>query len=66
MRVAFLGVQILDGFATTNDNLRGLIPTLVHDSGLKDIHMTTQYATLFGTMSLYQATKPLSPSSVLW
>lgn len=60
MRVAFLGVQILDGFATTNDNLHGLLPTLMHDSGLEDIHMTTQYATLFGTMSLYEATKPLS------
>lgn len=63
MRVAFLGVQILDGFATTNDNLHGLIPALMRDSGLEDIHLTTQYATLFGTMSLYQATKPLSPAS---
>ena len=66
MRIAFLGVQILDGFATTNDNMRGLLPTLMRDSGLEDIHMTRQYATLFGTISLYQATKPLSPASALW
>lgn len=57
MRVAFLGVQILDGFTTTNDNVRGLIPTLMRDSGLEDIHLTAEYATLFGTLSLYQGTK---------
>lgn len=66
MRIAFLGMQILDGFATTNDNMRGLLPTLMRDSGLKDIHMTMQFATLFGTISLYQATRPLSPASALW
>jgi hypothetical protein len=35
----------------------------MRDSGFEDIHVRTQYATLFGTMSLYQATKPLSPAS---
>jgi SAM-dependent methyltransferase len=66
MRVAFLGVQLLDGFTTTNDNMQGLLPTLMREGGLEDIQMRAQYATLFGTMSLYQARKPLSPTTTRW
>jgi hypothetical protein len=31
MKLAFIGAQLLDGFATTTDNVRGLLPDfLVH------------------------------------
>lgn len=33
MRAAFLGVQALDGFTTTEDNRRGLLRTIVADGG---------------------------------
>lgn len=55
MRVAFLGVQLLDGFHTTADNIRGLLPELCAVAGLQDVEETARYATLFGTLSLYRA-----------
>jgi ubiquinone/menaquinone biosynthesis C-methylase UbiE len=58
MRMAFLFVQILDGFATTGDNVRGFLPELFRDAGFKDIVEPTQYMTVAGTLSLYRARKP--------
>jgi cyclopropane fatty-acyl-phospholipid synthase-like methyltransferase len=58
MRVAFLGVQILDGFATTTDNVRGLLPRLIEEAGFRDVAETHRAMTLFGTLSLYRATRP--------
>lgn len=55
MRLAFLGVQLLDGFHTTADNIKGLLPELCALAGFKDVEETARYATLFGTLSLYRA-----------
>ncbi len=55
MRVAILGVQLLDGFHTTADNIRGLLPELCVAAGLQEVEETARYATLFGTLSLYRA-----------
>jgi ubiquinone/menaquinone biosynthesis C-methylase UbiE len=33
MRLAFVGVQLLDGFATTTDNVRGLLPDILGLAG---------------------------------
>ncbi len=55
MRVAFLAVQLLDGFHTTADNIKGLLPELCAVTGLQDVEETARYATLFGTLSLYRA-----------
>jgi cyclopropane fatty-acyl-phospholipid synthase-like methyltransferase len=57
MRVAFLGIQILDGFTTTADNVRGLLPTLMAEAGFVDVCVTQNFSTVFGTMSLYRARK---------
>ena len=55
MRVAFLGVQMLDGFQTTTENVRrGLVPVL-RDAGFRVVEETHREMTLFGTLSLYQA-----------
>ena len=37
MRVAFLAIQLLDGFSTTTDNVRGLLPTLMTDAGFRAV-----------------------------
>lgn len=58
MRLAFLSVQILDGFATTADNLRGLLPDLMTAAGFERVSITNSYSTLLGTLSLYSAVKP--------
>lgn len=57
MRVAFFGIQLLDGFTTTADNVRGLLPTLIQEAGFSEVTETQRFSTIFGTMSLYQARK---------
>jgi len=58
MRAAFLGIQLLDGFTTTADNVNGLLPTLIQKAGFEDVCETQRFSTIFGTMSLYRARKP--------
>jgi len=58
MRLAFVGVQLLDGFATTTDNVRGLLPDFLGLAGFEKVETTNCFSTLLGTVSLYQARKP--------
>ncbi len=58
MRAAFLVVQLLDGFETTTENVRGILPQLFAAAGYEGVRQVAQYATLFGTLALYQAHKP--------
>lgn len=57
MRLAFFMVQLLDGFETTTDNVNGLLPEYFGQAGLQDARETARYATMFGTMALYKASK---------
>lgn len=57
MRVAFLLVQMLDGFNTTADSVNGLLPELFSQAGFEDIQQTDRHITLFGTLALYRARK---------
>jgi ubiquinone/menaquinone biosynthesis C-methylase UbiE len=57
MRAAFLLVQMLDGFKTTMDNVRGLLPVLMEEAGFVEVQETTRFVTVFGTLSLYRARK---------
>ena len=55
MRVAFVSVQLLDGFQTTTENVRrGLVPVL-REAGFDSVAETHREMTLFGTLSLYRA-----------
>ena len=58
MRVAFLSVQMLDGFKTTADNVNGLLPELFSSAGFEVAQELAQYMTISGTLSLYKARKP--------
>jgi SAM-dependent methyltransferase len=58
MRAAFLLVQLLDGFATTTDNVRGRIPAMLSEAGFVDVAETDRLRTVFGTLSLYRGTRP--------
>lgn len=58
MRLAFLGVQLLDGFRTTNDNVRGHLPRLIAEAGFASVAATHHMPTVFGTLSLYRAVRP--------
>ena len=55
MRAAFLPVQLLDGFETTRDSVRGVLPSLMREAGFAEVAETHRERTLFGTLSLYRA-----------
>jgi ubiquinone/menaquinone biosynthesis C-methylase UbiE len=58
MRLAFFGIQMLDGFATTRASVMGLLPELLSLAGFETVELTRNYSTLFGMLSLYRARKP--------
>jgi ubiquinone/menaquinone biosynthesis C-methylase UbiE len=58
MRVAFLLVQMLDGFETTADNVSGVLPELFRMAGFMEVEESARYMTIVGTLSLYGARKP--------
>ena len=57
MRALFYLVQLLDGFKTTTDNVRGLLPNYIRNAGFVEIKEHRHYNTMFGTLSLYSAKK---------
>ncbi len=57
MRTVFLMVQMLDGFETTNDSVRGRLPEMIGAAGLTDARQTAAINTPLGTMALYQAVR---------
>jgi hypothetical protein len=58
MRMAFLLVQMLDGFETTADNVRGLLPQFFRAAGFEEVEESARYMTIVGTLSLHRARKP--------
>jgi SAM-dependent methyltransferase len=58
MRIAFLGVQLLDGFASTADNVAGRLVPLMREAGFLAVEQTHAEMTLFGTLALYRAVAP--------
>ena len=56
MRLAFHGIQLLDGYDNTADNVAGRLPALMREAGFDSATETGRYSTLFGTLSLYRAT----------
>jgi ubiquinone/menaquinone biosynthesis C-methylase UbiE len=57
MRVAFLLVQMLDGFASTSDNISGLLPEIFRRAGFIEVEESPRYTTIVGILSLYKAHK---------
>lgn len=57
MRLAFLGVQVLDGFANTQKNVTGSLPAIFLQAGFMQVQQVTSYRTLFGTLALYRVKK---------
>jgi ubiquinone/menaquinone biosynthesis C-methylase UbiE len=58
MRVAYLTVQLLDGFETTGDNVAGRLPTLLEEAGFRDVRETHRQMTVLGTLSFYRGVRP--------
>ncbi len=57
MRLTFYFVQLLDGFKTTDDNVKGLLPKFIEQAGFRNVTEVGFINTKIGTYSYYQATK---------
>lgn len=55
MRFLFFPVQVLDGFANTNDHVGGRFSTMVEESGARRVQMRSHFNTVFGTLVLLEA-----------
>lgn len=58
MDAAFLLVRLLDGFEVTFDNMAGVLPELMRNSGFRDVAATRSFDTALGTISLYFGVRP--------
>lgn len=56
-RLLFYWVQFLDGFKTTNSNVRGLLPQFLLKSGFTSVCELRKFKTIGGSISIYQAVK---------
>jgi len=63
MRGAFYLVQILDGFETTSDNVKGLLPKHIEEAGFEEVQKTRFFNTVFGTLGLIKAIKTANEPS---
>lgn len=57
MRGVFYLVQLLDGFETTTDNVKGKIPEYLIRAGFREVNEIEKIDTLLGTISIYQGKK---------
>jgi len=57
LRVAFLGVQLLDGFEVTRENVEGRLPEIVAQAGFIEVSVTGSVTTMLGTIELIHARK---------
>jgi ubiquinone/menaquinone biosynthesis C-methylase UbiE len=57
MRLTFGLVQLLDGFKTTNDNVKGLMPDFILRAGFEDVVVKNSINTAIGTFSYFNAIK---------
>jgi len=55
MRILFGVVQLLDGFETTADNVRGTLPSIIKISGFSAVEHVRDMATPLGTISMLRA-----------
>ena len=58
MRFLFYGIQLLDGFETTTDNVNGRLLKAMEEAGFGGVSVAANLATMFGTLTLYGGTKP--------
>lgn len=57
MRLAFFGIQLLDGFANTQPNVEGRLPEFMAQAGFENVRLLRNISTIFGTMAIYAAAK---------
>ncbi len=54
----FLISLIFSRLEETSDNIKGLLPEMLRETGFEQVEETARFMTAFGTLSLYRARKP--------
>jgi len=49
---------VLDGFATTADNVEGRLPAMLVDAAFQDVRECGRLRTVYGTLALYRGERP--------
>jgi SAM-dependent methyltransferase len=63
MRMSFVGLQLLDGFANTGDNVRGRIPAMIEQAGFSAPERLKRIRTVFGSFEVLACVKSTEPAS---
>jgi ubiquinone/menaquinone biosynthesis C-methylase UbiE len=58
-------IRVLDGFEPTRANLAGELPAIFAESGLEAATETDRLRTIFGSLALYRARRPLDAPPTL-
>jgi ubiquinone/menaquinone biosynthesis C-methylase UbiE len=58
MRVAFLSVQVVDGFSNTGGHVAGALPGVLAGAGLQAVEVTDRIRTPLGTIEILVARRP--------
>ncbi|MBS4043683.1 MAG: methyltransferase domain-containing protein [Chitinophagaceae bacterium] len=58
IRWLFYIVQLLDGFSTTNSNVKGLLPSMIIDAGFVAVKELQRIPTILGSISIVSSKKP--------
>ncbi|MEO6473395.1 MAG: class I SAM-dependent methyltransferase [Aeromicrobium sp.] len=58
-RAAFFGLQLLDGFATTADNVNGMLPGFIVEAGFVGLQRIERIRTVAGSFEILQASTPV-------
>lgn len=53
-------VRAIDGFETTDDNLRGRLGILLEENGFAHVEKTGHFKTVLGTIRLFKASNPVN------
>ncbi|MBK9993546.1 MAG: class I SAM-dependent methyltransferase [Saprospiraceae bacterium] len=64
MKLTFGIVQMLDGFKTTDDNVKGKMPEYIAKGGFENVQIIQSINTAIGTFSYFKARKKLSNSKI--
>jgi hypothetical protein len=56
--MAFLNVQLLDGFRNTSSNVAGKLPEFLREAGLKRVSVLDRMRTPLGTIEIVSGIRP--------
>lgn len=57
-RTSFYTIQLLDGFETTQDSVKNVLPAALRETGFLKVNETGVFKTMVGTVRIFSAQKP--------